>query len=78
MEKDQNEEEKISKIKKIIEREFEKEIVSKQDEIVEITEKIEKALQHLGILKYVATVNYYETNPNIVSKKVCNPHHFQM
>lgn len=72
MEQDNCQEEKINKIKSIIEKEIGKELQSKQNELIEINERIEKTLRHLEILKYVAAYNYYEQNPTITSKKVSN------
>lgn len=72
MEQDNCQDEKINKIKSIIEKEIGKELQSKQNELIEINERIEKTLRHLEILKYVAAYNYYEQNPTITSKKVSN------
>lgn len=70
MDQDRSQREKINKVKAIIEREISKELQTKQNELTEINERIEKTLRHLQILKYVAAVNYYEHNNTIVSKKV--------
>lgn len=70
MDEDEKQKEKINKIKSIIEKEINKELQNKQNELTEISDRIEKTLRHLELLKYVAVVNYYEHNNTIVSKKV--------
>lgn len=70
MEQDQLKEERIKKIKNIIEAEIGKEVYNKQNEVTEISEKIEKTLHQLDILKYVATVSYYEQAAGNSLKKV--------
>lgn len=72
MEQDENQREKIHKVKSIIEKEINKELQNKQNELSEINERIEKTLRHLEILKYVATVNYYEHNNTILSSRKNN------
>ena len=70
MEDNESERQKLQKIKSIIEREIDKELTSKQNEVSEITEKIKNVLRNLELLKYVVAVSYYDQNPVLTSKKV--------
>ncbi|EEB12808.1 yeats2, putative [Pediculus humanus corporis] len=63
MEDNESERQKLQKIKSIIEREIDKELTSKQNEVSEITEKIKNVLRNLELLKYVVAVSYYDQNP---------------
>lgn len=70
MEDNQSDKQKIQRIKCIIEKEIEKELVSKQNEVSDISEKIKNVLRNLELLKYVVAVSYYDQNPVLSSKKV--------
>lgn len=71
MEDNSVDKEKAEKIKVIVEKEIEKELLSKQNEVSLITEKIKDILRNLELLKYVVAVSYYDQNTAITSKKVC-------
>ncbi|KAK6619980.1 hypothetical protein RUM44_006380 [Polyplax serrata] len=69
MEDNSVDKEKAEKIKVIVEKEIEKELLSKQNEVSLITEKIKDILRNLELLKYVVAVSYYDQNTAITSKK---------
>lgn len=70
MEDQKSEKHKIQKIKNIVEKEIEKELISKQNEVSDISEKIKVVLKNLELLKYVVAVSYYDQNPTLTPKKV--------